>query len=290
MNTVGNPAVLSDKTVGTSLGTSLSGTSLSGASLSGASLETTIFFEKKVSLTPKEMNEIKQTSVDELVLKKAKGNVENKCSEHGFVLPGSVALISRSMGYFESARFTGDSNYYVKLQANVLYPVDGMRLVGKVIRKNKMGLYVNYRDAIHVQVPRDLHVGDQEYDEVQIGDSIMVELKRSKFAINDEFILSSGQFLQKVDGEQEVEAVPAAETIEEEEAPTVDEVPAVEEPPEEKSEETAPPSASLVPVAPAVPVEPAVPEAQTEVALEPVQPSKEIAAPKKRKPKAAIES
>ena len=160
-------------------------------------MESTVFFEKKVSITPKELNRVKTEPIDDILLQKAIQMIENKCSEQGFVLPGSVSLLSRSVGYFEAARFTGDSNYYVKLQARVLYPVDGVRLYGEVIRKNKMGLYVNYNNAIHIQVPRDLHIGDEEFDKVEIGQYVLVELKRSKFAINDAFILSSGKYISK---------------------------------------------------------------------------------------------
>lgn len=160
-------------------------------------METTVFFEKKVSITPKELNRVKTEPIDDILLQKAVQMIENKCSEQGFVLPGSVSLLSRSVGYFEAARFTGDSNYYVKLQAKVLYPVDGVRLYGEVIRKNKMGLYVNYNNAIHIQIPRDLHIGDEEFDKVEIGQYVLVELKRSKFAINDAFILSSGKYISK---------------------------------------------------------------------------------------------
>jgi hypothetical protein len=212
-------------------------------------LETVIFFEKKVSITPKESNELKTKSVDEMVLKKAKEMVENKCSEHGFILPGSVALISRSMGYFESARFTGDSNYYVKLQGKVLYPVDGLQLTGTVIRRNKMGLYVNYNDAIHIQVPRDLHIGNELYDMIQIGERVVIELKRSKFAINDPFILSSGRFVSREGGspstiveeaeeEEEEESDEDADAEEEPDAEVESEEEKLEE---EKSEESAPP-------------------------------------------------
>ena len=158
-------------------------------------METTAFFEKKISLTPSDFNKLKNTSIDELLLKKAKELTENKCSEHGFILSGSLQLISRSMGYFEAARFTGDANYYVKLEARVIYPIDGVHVTGQVIRKNKMGLYVNYNDAIRIQVPRDLHLDDKDYDDVEIGDEIVVEIKRSKFAINDSYILSSGLFI-----------------------------------------------------------------------------------------------
>jgi hypothetical protein len=161
-------------------------------------METTAFFEKKINLTPMDMNELKKTPLDELLLSRAKNALENKCSEHGFVLPGSIQLLSRSMGYFEAARFTGDTVYYAKLQGKVIYPVDRIQVKGTIIRKNKMGLYVNFRDAIRIQVPRDLHLGNIEYDLLEVGDDVLIEMKRSKFAVNDPYILSSGLFISKV--------------------------------------------------------------------------------------------
>ena len=160
-------------------------------------MESTAFFEKKIGLTPSDFNKLKDVPVDDILLSKSKEIMENKCSEHGFVLPGSLKLLSRSMGYFESARFTGDAVYYVKLEGRVVYPADGVRVVGEVIRKNKMGLYVQYKNAIRVQVPRDLHIGNEEFDIVEIGDNVLVELKRSKFQINDPYILASGIFIMK---------------------------------------------------------------------------------------------
>lgn len=222
--------------------------------MNSKSLETTIFFEKKLSVTPKELNELKTKTIGDILLKKAKELVENKCSENGFVLPGSVTLISHSMGYFEAARFTGDSNYYVKLQGKVLYPVDGMQLTGVVIRKNKMGLYVNYKDAIHIQVPRDLHIGDINYDSVLIGDSVLIELKRSKFAINDPFILSSGQFIQTIQkGAEEAQEEEEQEAQEEEQEEAQEEVQEEEEEPDEKQDDNIPQETQTnIPFQPAV--------------------------------------
>ena len=161
-------------------------------------MESTAFFEKKISLNPSDFNEMKTVSVDDLLAKKAKEIMEGKCSEQGFVLPGSIELLSRSMGYFESARFTGDAIYYLKLKGQIVYPVDGIKVEGKVIRKNKMGLYINYKDAIRIQVPRDLHLDLPEFEDIQVGETVEVELKRSKFAIYDSYILASGMFLSVV--------------------------------------------------------------------------------------------
>lgn len=162
-------------------------------------MESTAFFEKKIHLTPSDLNQLKKTTTDQLILTRAKELLEKKCSEHGYILPGSIQMISRSMAHFEPARFTADAVYYVKLEGKVIYPVDGIEITGKVIRKNKMGLYVNYRDAIHIQVPRDLHLGNIEYDSVEVGDTVTIEMKRSRFAVNDLHILATGIFLSKED-------------------------------------------------------------------------------------------
>lgn len=200
-------------------------------------MEVTAFFEKKLSLSPSQLNEVKKTPIEALLLKKAQEMMEGRCSDQGFVLPGTVQVLSRSMGYFESARFTGDVNYYVKIQARVVYPVDGIRVSGEVIRKNKMGLYVNYRDAIRIQVPRDLHLGDLTYDSVQVGDQVTVEIKRSKYSIHDPYILSSGIF-QSLDKRlvEEEQAVEQEEEQVEEEQP-VEQGQAAEEAEEEEQEE-----------------------------------------------------
>ena len=193
-------------------------------------MESTAFFEKKINLSPGEFNEVKHESIDSLLEKKAKQLIENKCSEQGFVVPGTIKLISRSMGYFEAARFTGDANYYLKLEGKIIYPADGVRVVCEVIRKNKMGLYADYNNAIRIQVPRDLHIGSEEYEEVDVGDAIEVELKRSKFQINDPYILASALFITKKSGSK----APISMTLEE----GKEEVPEVEAQTDTETEET----------------------------------------------------
>lgn len=179
-------------------------------------MEATAFFEKKISLNAKDLNKIgKSATINTLVLEKIREKLEDKCSEHGFVLPGTLELLSRSMGYFEPARFTGDAIYYVKAQGQVLYPADGVRVVGEVIRKNKMGLYVVYRNALRIQVPRDLHLTDEladMFEDIAIGDTVEVELKKSLFQINDPFILTNGIFISK---KSEATGVPETKEAEE---------------------------------------------------------------------------
>jgi hypothetical protein len=64
-----------------------------------------------------------------------------------------------------------------------------------------MGMYVSYsvndgeNEAIRVIIPRDLHIGNEVFDKVEIGETVRVQVKKSRFQINDPYILSIGMFL-----------------------------------------------------------------------------------------------
>jgi len=160
-------------------------------------MEQLAVFEERVILTPADLRpEI--TSFDEILVKKLKEKLEGRCSRHGFVVPDSIELLSRSLGYAEKGRFTSDFIYYMKAQGKVYNPPDGLEVEGSVIRKNKMGLYVIVNDAIRIMIPRDLHIGSPEFDEIEMGDVIKIQLKKSRFQVNDTHILSIGQFISVV--------------------------------------------------------------------------------------------
>jgi len=161
-------------------------------------METTALFERKISLTPKDTNLITTSSINEIIVEKLSKNIEGKCSEHGFVVPDSLKILSRSMGYYEAGNFTGDTIYYCKAEAKVINSVEDLEVVAKVIRKNKMGLYAEYKNALRIIVPRDLHLGNDEFESVEIGDEIRVSLKKSKYQVNDMFILVSALFLGRL--------------------------------------------------------------------------------------------
>jgi hypothetical protein len=162
-------------------------------------MEQVVVFEEKVALTPQDLRG-SVTNFKDILLTKLKGKLENRCSRHGFVKPGSLEILSKSMGYAEKGRFTSDFLYHIKAQGKVLFPPEGAQVQGTVIRKNKMGLYLVIEDAIKVMVPRDLHIGNEQFDEVEMGDTVLVEIKKSRFQVNDRFILSIGMFVNRVGG------------------------------------------------------------------------------------------
>jgi ribA/ribD-fused uncharacterized protein len=178
-------------------------------------IETIAVFEEKVAVTPRDLANPK-ININAAVVSKLAEKMEGKCSLHGWVVPNTIKILSRSMGYVEKGRFTGDIVFHVQAEAKVYNPASGSHIVCEVTGNNMMGMYVTYKvpkqekdkktktilttkvDAIKVILPRDLHIGDEAFSKIQIGERVNVEIKKSRFQVNDAFILSVGVFEGKV--------------------------------------------------------------------------------------------
>lgn len=153
----------------------------------------TIFLDERISLLPTELNQITSAeSVQEMLLTKLKEKHEGKCNANGFVKPGSVAILARSMGVAENGRFTGNLLYDCKIKCEILYPTAGSVFTASILKVNKMGAYAHFEDAIRVLLPRDLHIGSTEFDNLHEGDVVKIRLERSRFQTNDPFIMAVG--------------------------------------------------------------------------------------------------
>ena len=186
-------------------------------------METNVVFEQKISIKPREFNNLGTQKLDDILLAEFETLNSGRCSVHGWVKPGSMKMLSRSMMQIEGGRFTGDMVCWVQVEGTVIYPVDGTILQGIVMKKNKMGLIVMYDEAIQLMVPRDLHIGKNEvaaeFDNIQIGEIVEVQVKKSRFQVRDPTILSVGIFKRRV----KMGIAPASTTIKEE-AETEEEV------------------------------------------------------------------
>lgn len=161
-------------------------------------MEATVVFEQKISVSPREFNQLGSQKLDALLLKKFADENEGRCSVHGWVVPDSLSILSRTMLQTEGGRFTGDLVSWIQVEGKVIYPVDGARVRGFVLKKNKMGIFVMHGEAIQIMVPRDLHIGNEEFDKIQIGEHVEVEIKKSRFQVKDPHILSVGLFIGRV--------------------------------------------------------------------------------------------
>lgn len=163
-------------------------------------MEHVALFEDKIAIGPTDMNTISSSnSLESVLLKHLGEKLEGKCSTHGYVIPKTLEILSRSMGFIENGRRTGNTVFHIQAQGKVYNPSNGIQIVGQVLRKNKMGLYIVYNEAIRILVPRDLHIDNADYESLQPGENIKIELRKSRFQINDTFILSIGLYMGRAD-------------------------------------------------------------------------------------------
>ena len=171
----------------------------------------TVYLDQRVAITPAEINMISSPeTVKEILTTKLKEKFEHRCTANGYVRPDSIEILARSMGVAENGRFTGNWLYDCKIKCDVLYPTAGSEMPVMVIKVNKMGAYAHFDDAIRVLLPRDMHVGNREFDEIKEGDVVRVRLERSRFQANDPFISAVGTLVLSDAGGDDLDAVPAA--------------------------------------------------------------------------------
>lgn len=155
----------------------------------------TVFLEERVSLTPTDLS-VKQ-AIDDLLLTRLKTKLESKCISSGFVKQDSLEILHRSMGGAENGRFTGNYMFYVKLRCKVFHPETDTSVDCRIIKVNKMGAYAVYDEAMRVLLPRDLHLGNTDFDSLEPDDTVNIKVLRSRFQTNDPYISSVGLFVSR---------------------------------------------------------------------------------------------
>ena len=67
-----------------------------------------------------------------------------------------------------------------------------------VLKVNKMGAYAVLDEAMRILLPRDLHLGDKEFDALKEGQTISARIDRTRFQTNDYFIMAVGHLVSSV--------------------------------------------------------------------------------------------
>lgn len=158
----------------------------------------TVFLDERIALSPSELNTIRdKDGVKSILVTKLKEKLEGKCHTNGYIKPGSLEIIGRSMGIAENGRFTGNILYDCKIKCDVLYPTGGSEMSVLVIKVNKMGAYAHFDEAIRVLLPRDLHIGNKSFDAIKEGDTVRIIVERTRFQANDPFIMAVGTLIDE---------------------------------------------------------------------------------------------
>jgi len=135
--------------------------------------------KEKICVKSKYLNE----NFDDYIYQLLKNKVEGKCIDEGFIKPNSIKIIKKSVGKIVGSRFMGDVTYDVLYTADICNPVIGNIMLCKVKFISKLGILGN-NGPISIIVSRQI-MRNNDFNKINIGDTIKVEVIKKKFALND---------------------------------------------------------------------------------------------------------
>ena len=130
---------------------------------------------------------------------------EGRCLSEGYVNEKSITVIEHSLGRVNYIK--GGLEYTVKFQADLCMPHPGQVFRMPVVLKSKLGLHAESK-PIKALLPRDLHIGVTDFEEVNDKEEIEYEVVGARFQQGDESIVVLGKLLKIVQPVQET-----AETV-----------------------------------------------------------------------------
>jgi DNA-directed RNA polymerase subunit E'/Rpb7 len=136
-----------------------------------------------------------QKNIQASLLAQLKGNYENKCIPEGFVERNSITIVNYSLG--RTNYIKGGVDYDVTFQADICMPHVGQRFKAPVKLRSKVGIHAE-TPPIKVLLPRDLHLGNEEFENVNVEEEIEFEVVGSQFKQEDDSIIVVGRLLSKI--------------------------------------------------------------------------------------------
>ena len=131
-----------------------------------------------------------QRNIQASLLAQLRMKYEGICSSEGYIQRQSITIVDHSLG--RTNLIKGGLDYNVRFQADVCMPHSGQIFRAPVTLKSKIGLHADMT-PLKVLLPRDLHIGNAEFDEVPEKQEIEFEIVGSRFQQGDETIVVLGK-------------------------------------------------------------------------------------------------
>lgn len=157
-----------------------------------------------------------QRNIHTALLAQLRHKLEGVCGPEGYIQRQSITIVSSSMGRLNLIQ--GGVDYSVRFQADVCFPHPGQVLKAPVVVKSKIGLHLE-QTPLRVLLPRDLHIGNEGFENVQEKQEVEFEVVGAKFQQGDDHIVVLGK-LKEIVAQAPAENV--EEAVEEVQAPPSD--------------------------------------------------------------------
>lgn len=140
-------------------------------------------------------SELLQQNMAPQILTQLKMDYEGRCSSEGFISRNSITILKYT--YPRTNYVRGGVDYEVTFQADVCFPHPGQRLKAPVTLRSKVGIHAE-TPPVKILIPRDIHIGQEDFENVQAGDEIEFEVVGAQFKQQDSDIIIVGKLLSKI--------------------------------------------------------------------------------------------
>lgn len=153
-----------------------------------------------------------QRNIEASLLAQLRHKYEGVCAAEGYLLQRSIAILEHSLGRTNFIK--GGLDYTVKFQADVCMPHPGQTFRVPVTLKSKIGIHAELT-PLKVLLPRDLHIGDGNFETVKEGEDIEFEVVGSRFQQGDDSIVVLGKLKNIVQpAKEEADGAASAQAVE----------------------------------------------------------------------------
>ena len=147
-----------------------------------------------------------QRNIQASLLAQLRHKYEGICVAEGYIQRGSLTVVEHSLGRTNLIR--GGLDYTVKFQCDVCMPHPGQVFQMPVTLKSKIGIHAE-ATPIKALLPRDLHIGNAEFDDVNEKETIEFEVVGARFQQGDDSIVVLGKLRTIIQSATPEEGAPA---------------------------------------------------------------------------------
>lgn len=149
-----------------------------------------LFERRKLVRTIHVESRFLQRNMQASLLAQLRMKYEGVCVAEGYIQRRSITVVNHSLGRVNYIK--GGLDYTVEFQADICMPHPGQVFRMPVVLKSKLGLHVE-QSPIKALLPRDLHIGMLEFEEVNEREEIEFEVIGARFQQGDESIVVLGK-------------------------------------------------------------------------------------------------
>ena len=130
-----------------------------------------------------------QRNIHVSLLAQLRMKYEGICIPEGFVQRRSITIVEHSLGRVNLIK--GGLEYTVKFQADICMPHHDQVFRATVTLRSKIGLHAELQ-PMKVLLPRDLHLGNTEFEDIKEQQEIEFKVVGSRFQQGDDSIVVLG--------------------------------------------------------------------------------------------------